>query len=578
MAGTIPDELLLSRIRKEAAAREAAIAALYAALDAANAETQEKITVAASRLSAQIAGRTVNASAIAGTILRTQVEEGFALAQQVTALEARVTDNENTAAASITEIRSVVATEFESQAQQILTLKAVFNGNIATLTENLLVVSNATSAVAVRTTTLESTVNNPTTGVVATSARLTTEETTRATADTALASRATTLEATVNNPTTGVAATSARLTTEETTRATADSALASRTTTLESQVQTPTTGLLARVSTVESTKVDASGAYAQANSAISASLSSGSAGTIGAAINTEASARATADGNLSGKYSLKVTAGNIVTGMNITSSTGGGTDVSDVTFQASSFKIYNGSTATAPFSVSGGVVYMDDAVIRSTIEVGSGDTRLYKPVTGAMTFGNTSQGHISLENYAVGTAAIRAKYGSGIRLDMRSQFVAGGVVGAIYVYSIDGTSFLSIAGAAVAGSYPVISWNDAVLYRYTAGTLKTDTDFIVGGGFTFRNCPLKQQVGKSHVVSLAGGSAEETFNVDISGFGFTAKPTAGSCECASDKDYKARYDWDAAGNSSTNAVIKVSRFDGANTSAATLRFSLIFIQ
>lgn len=69
-------------------------------------------------------------------------------------------------------------------------------------------------------------------------ARIRTEEGTRASADSALAIRATTLEATVNDGTTGVAATAARLTTEEGTRATADSALASRSTTLEAVART----------------------------------------------------------------------------------------------------------------------------------------------------------------------------------------------------------------------------------------------------------------------------------------------------------------------------------------------------
>ncbi|MFZ9815804.1 MAG: hypothetical protein ACO3EH_00295, partial [Ilumatobacteraceae bacterium] len=172
MAGTLPDELLLARIRKEATAREAAVNALYAALDAATAEMQQKITVAASKLSSTINGRTVNASAIAGTILRTQVEPGFAMAEELTLLEARVTDNETTSIATIEEVRRVTATLYESTADQILTIRAQFNGNVAYLQEQITATSNATSAVASRTTTLESTVNNATTGVAATSARL----------------------------------------------------------------------------------------------------------------------------------------------------------------------------------------------------------------------------------------------------------------------------------------------------------------------------------------------------------------------------------------------------------------------
>jgi hypothetical protein len=83
-----------------------------------------------------------------------------------------------------------------------------------------------------------------------------------------------------------------------------------------------------------------------------------------AAISSEASARATADGYLAGKYTLTATAGNVVTGMNITSSSGAGTNVSEVTFQTDKFKIYNGSTGQTPFLVSGGNVYIDNARIK----------------------------------------------------------------------------------------------------------------------------------------------------------------------------------------------------------------------
>lgn len=888
MAGTIPDELLLARIRKETKAREAAFAALKVALENATAEAQERTVAVASKLSAQIGSRTVDAQAISGIILRTQVEPGFALAEQVTTLEARVDTLDTTSQATITEIRSTMADQYEAQAQQTLTLQAVFNKNIATVTEQITVVANATSAVATRTTALEATVNNPTTGVVASyarilaeetvratadsalatrattleatvfsatdgnaalkaristeetaranadsalatrattleatvfsatdgnaalKARISTEETARANADSALASRATSLEATVNDPTTGVVASYARILSEETVRATADSALATRTTALESSLNTPTTGLIARVTTVESTKVDASGAYAQASSAITASLSSTSAGTIGAAINTEAVARALADGRLSSQYVLSLNANGTVAGMSVTAanglsggigytssptvtfSGGGGSDAagtavimggrlasvtvtnsgsgytsaptvtfsggggtgaagaatvvggqvvsvtvtsrgsgytspptvsfsggggagaagvaalgaevvsvtitnpgsgytspptvtfsggggtgalgvatvlggavtgvfvqptSEVAFTASSFKVYNGTTTVAPFQVVGGQVRITgdlvlqqadipaidwgsqvtgtgkpannadvtlsainggltitsggltlngtpsiksnnyvagsagwaikgdgsvefaDGTFRGTIDVGSGDTRFYKPTAGAATYGNTAAGHIAMQNYAIGTASLRLNHGTNTKVDIRAQPVGTDIVGTIYVFNADSSSFLQISGSVVSGGGARLTWNgDTNLYRHTAGILKTDTDFEVVGGFKFRNCPMTQRVAKSHVLTTAGGSAEETFNIDISGYGFTAKPTAGSCECASDKDYKARYDWDAAGNSSTNAVIKVSRFDGANTGAATLRFSLIFVQ
>jgi hypothetical protein len=82
------------------------------------------------------------------------------------------------------------------------------------------------------------------------------------------------------------------------------------------------------------------------------------------------------------------------------------------------------------------------------------------------------------------------------------------------------------------------------------------------------------------VVTLAGGSAEEAFNVDISNRGFTTKPdgTKGAPNVSSAANYKARYDWDAAGNSSTNAVVKVSKVDGTNTAAGGVRVTGEFFE
>lgn len=148
----------------------------------------------------------------------------------------------------------------------------------------------------------------------------------------------------------GLSTLTARIETEEIVRASADGALASRASALEASVDTPTTGLLARVSVIESAYVDASGAYAQAISAITAQLASGQSieSAISASVSAEASARATADGYLEGKYTLKVTAGNVVTGMNITSASGAGTDTSEVTFQADRFKIYTSGGGNLP--------------------------------------------------------------------------------------------------------------------------------------------------------------------------------------------------------------------------------------
>ena len=410
MAGAVPDELLLARIKRESEARQAADAALEAALANATSEMKVKIDAVASKLSAKIGDKTVNSSALVGEVKRTQVEPGFALAEDLLTLQATVSDGQNTSAASVTELRVAMADSTQAFAQDLLTVRAQFNKNIAQVTDDLNAQATANSATANRVTTLESTVanpttglaasharitneettrataveavstrttalessvNNPTTGVAATLARLVTEEQTRANADSAISTRTTTLESTVNSPTTGVAATLARLVTEEQTRATADTALSSRTTTLESSVNDASTGLAAtrsRVTTIESTYATKTYAETKKSEAITASAADATA-----KVQTESTARATADGNLSGKYVVRVDANGRVAGMEITSSTApnAGT-TNEIRFTADAFKVFNGSSDVSPFSVVGGVVYLTNAVaetIKANVQI-----------------------------------------------------------------------------------------------------------------------------------------------------------------------------------------------------------------
>lgn len=72
----------------------------------------------------------------------------------------------------------------------------------------------------------------------------------------------------------------------------------------------------------------------------------------------EASARAQADGYLSGMYVIRVGAGNRVAGMAITAieDPSGWDTTSEIAFNADVFKIYNGTSNVAPFQVVGGEV------------------------------------------------------------------------------------------------------------------------------------------------------------------------------------------------------------------------------
>jgi hypothetical protein len=50
----------------------------------------------------------------------------------------------------------------------------------------------------------------------------------------------------------------------------------------------------------------------------------------------------------------------------------------------------------------------------------------------------------------------------------------------------------------------------------------------------------------------------------------------GTAQCASNSNLVAAYDYDAAGNSSTNAVVRVTTIDGTNVPAGLARFSVEF--
>ncbi len=309
---------------------------------------------------------------------------GLAIAQSVTKVQASVGDN----SASIKTESLARVTADEAEAVLRLAVRADFitadSSLAASVTSEATARATADSANASSITTVAS---NLATEVTNRSAAVTSEATTRATADSAeaalrLAVRSdfvaadSTLQGNINTV-------SSAVTTEATTRATADSAEATLRLAVRSDFVAADTALQGNINTVSSAVTTEATTRATADSTNAANITTVSSSlatevtnrssadttlqtninTVSSSVTTEATTRATNDGNLSGKYALKVTAGNVVTGMNITSSTGGGTDVSDVSFNATNFKIYNGTTAVAPFQVVGGVVKVTGSLV-----------------------------------------------------------------------------------------------------------------------------------------------------------------------------------------------------------------------
>jgi hypothetical protein len=117
----------------------------------------------------------------------------------------------------------------------------------------------------------------------------------------------------------------------------------------------------------------------------------------------------------------------------------------------------------------------------------------------------------------------------------------------------------------------------------TGGDVTSDTvssDFIKTG--TLGAASVRAVIARfpiNSTVSLAGTAAAEKFNIDLTNRGFTTKPDVASGCITSDTSLGWRYDWDDAGNSSTNAVIEVFKLDGSNIAvSALIRVAFEFVE
>jgi hypothetical protein len=100
------------------------------------------------------------------------------------------------------------------------------------------------------------------------------------------------------------------------------------------------------------------------------------------------------------------------------------------------------------------------------------------------------------------------------------------------------------------------------------------TGIKTGGGSSTRQ--VNVVYSDSAVPTLAGGALTENFNVSLTNRGFSTKPDLGVAQCANNANLVAAYDFDNVGNSSTNAVIRVTTLDGTNVPAGLARFSVEF--
>lgn len=204
--------------------------------------------------------------------------------------------------------------------------------------------------------------------------------------------------------------------------------------------------LQAEIDNEKIVRANADSALASSISSVSASLTT-SIGVVAASVVTEATARATADGYLAGKYTLTVTAGDVVTGMNITSASGPGTNISAVTFVANDFLIYNNVSGLQMFAVSGSLIKLG-----SVLAVDNANAKLY----------------IGTGNYAASDTAFYVD--SAGKFSLKDKLTWDGtnlsVTGSITVTAISGLNYAGSPGPA--GSANTLVGQGALATQNTA--------------------------------------------------------------------------------------------------------------
>ena len=248
------------------------------------------------------------------------------LAQRIVTLTAAVNAGDSTLAAALQQEELARATADEAEALQRTTLAAQLRGgytgaDLSLVTSGLLFEERsarvtADGAQVTRISGLESSVNTPSTGLLARATVLEATTTNATSGNAALATRALNLESKVNDPTTGVAATALALDVVETlvnSGTQGNAALASRTTALEATVNNATTGVSATAAALDVVELTVnngtSGNAALATRTSGLEVAVNSPTTLNnptyARLLTEESTRAALDGSVAALYTLR---------------------------------------------------------------------------------------------------------------------------------------------------------------------------------------------------------------------------------------------------------------------------------
>jgi hypothetical protein len=246
-------------------------------------------------------------------------------AASLSSLSTTVTNNNNTLTSAINTEASSRTTGDQTNATAITNLTSTVGTNTSAISSEATTRANADTALATDITSLTTTVTNNNNTLTS---AINTEATTRATADSTNATNISNLTSTINNGSTGLAAAHSAISSEATTRAAADTANALSISNLSTTVGTTNSNVSTLQTSVSNLEGDADAMYV-------------------IQVATESNGSKSAAG--------------MVIGSNANSGSGA---QSYVQFQADKFAVWSGSASVAPFIISSGVVYIDDARIK----------------------------------------------------------------------------------------------------------------------------------------------------------------------------------------------------------------------
>lgn len=214
-------------------------------------------------------------------------------------------------------------------------------------------------------------------------------------------------------------------------------------------------------------------------------------------------------GNLFGKYTLQVVAGDVVTGMVLTSATGD-TPISSVKFQANQFQIWNGSSGQAVFDLNGSDVRISGWTIGATTLTGgnaildsAGTLVLGTSNDVAILSASNATYRLWIGNATAGSAAFSVTK-AGV-MSATNGIFSGTITstsGTIGGFTIGSTNL----SAGSATNYIDLDTNTPAAIRMgTTATNVTNTSMLAGG-VSFRNGPtLLAAIGVQGVIGSRSG-------------------------------------------------------------------------